>query len=99
MVWKIKFPNLNFFPDLAENLPFSPDIPDWKKSSKFSLISLIGGNPAPVTILVPQQILESVLFVFLNIPSRVTERLRLKSGGRRQEKKATNGNDSSCATD
>ena len=34
---------------LAENPLFFPDFPDWKKSSKFSLnslISLIGGNPA-----------------------------------------------------
>ena len=33
---------------LAENPLFSPDFPDWKKSSKISLIfliSLIGGNP------------------------------------------------------
>ena len=30
---------------LAENPLLSPDFPDWKKSSKFSLISLIRGNP------------------------------------------------------
>ena len=30
---------------LAENPQFFPDFPDWKKSSKFSLNSLIGGNP------------------------------------------------------
>ena len=45
MVWK-KFPDLKFFPlILAENPLFFPDFPDWKKSSKISLISLIGGNP------------------------------------------------------
>ena len=46
--WK-KFPDLKIFSlILAENPLFFPDFPDWKKSSKFSLnslISLIGGNP------------------------------------------------------
>ena len=42
-----KVPDLKFFSlILAENPLFFPDFPDWKKSSKFSLISLIGGNPA-----------------------------------------------------
>ena len=45
-----KFPDLKYFSlILAENLLFVPDFPDWKKSLKFSLISLntlIGGNPA-----------------------------------------------------
>ena len=45
-----KFPDLKFFSlILAEKPLFFPDFPDWKKSSKFSLnslISLIGGNPA-----------------------------------------------------
>ena len=42
-----KFPDLKYFPlILAENPIFYPDFPDWKKSSKFSLNSLIGGNPA-----------------------------------------------------
>ena len=41
-----KFPDLKFFSlILAENPRFFPDFPDWKKSSKFSLNSLIGGNP------------------------------------------------------
>ena len=44
-----KFPDLKFFSlILAEKPLFFPDFPDWKKSSKFSLnslISLIGGNP------------------------------------------------------
>ena len=44
-----KFPDLKFFSlILAENPLFFPDFPDWKKSSKFSLnslISLISGNP------------------------------------------------------
>ena len=45
-----KFPDLKFFSlILAENPPFSPDFPNWKKSSKFSLISLLGGNPATQT--------------------------------------------------
>ena len=45
--WK-KFPDFKFPLILAENPPFSPDFPDWKKSSKISLnspIFLIGGNP------------------------------------------------------
>ena len=46
--WK-KFPDLKFFSlILAENPLFFPDFPDWKKSSKISLnslISLIGKNP------------------------------------------------------
>ena len=45
-----KFPDLKFFSlILAEKPLFFPDFPDWKKSSKISLnslISLIGGNPA-----------------------------------------------------
>ena len=42
-----KFPDLKFFQlILAENPLFFPDFPDWKKSSKFSLISLISGNHA-----------------------------------------------------
>ena len=42
-----KFSDLKYFPlILAENPIFYPDFPDWKKSSKFSLNSLIGGNPA-----------------------------------------------------
>ena len=42
-----KFPDLKFFSlILAENPLFFPDFPDWKKSSKFPLNSLIGGNPA-----------------------------------------------------
>ena len=46
MVWKKKFLYLNFFSlILAQNPLFLPDFPVWKKSSKFSLISLIGGNP------------------------------------------------------
>ena len=46
MVWK-KFPDLKFFSlILAEKPLFFPDFPDWKKSSKFSLNSLIGENPA-----------------------------------------------------
>ena len=41
-----KFPDFKIFSlILAENPLFSPDFPDWKKSSKFSLNSLIGGNP------------------------------------------------------
>ena len=44
-----KFSDLRIFSlILAENPIFFPDLPDWKKSSKFSLkslISLIGGNP------------------------------------------------------
>ena len=45
MVWK-KSSDLKFFSlILAENPRFFPDFPDWKKSSKFSLNSLIGGNP------------------------------------------------------
>ena len=44
--WGKKFPDLKFFSlILAENPLFFPDFPDWKKSSKFSLIFLIGGNP------------------------------------------------------
>ena len=40
------FPDLKTFSlILAENPRFSPDFHDWKKFSKFSLISLIGGNP------------------------------------------------------
>ena len=40
------FPDLKFFSlILAEKLLFFPDFPDWKKSSKFSLNSLISGNP------------------------------------------------------
>ena len=40
-----KFPDLKIFPPiLAENTLFFPDFPDWKKSSKFSLNFLIGGN-------------------------------------------------------
>ena len=35
----------NFFPWFWLKTPFPPDFPDWKKSSKFSLISLISGNP------------------------------------------------------
>ena len=30
---------------LAENPLFFPDFPDWRKCSKFSLNSLMGGNP------------------------------------------------------
>ena len=42
-----KFPDLKFFSlILAEKPLFFPDFPVWKKSSKFSLNSLIGGNPA-----------------------------------------------------
>ena len=49
MAWKKKFPNLNFFPlILAENPKFFPEFPDQKKSSKFSLISLIDGNPVNI---------------------------------------------------
>ena len=40
-----KFPDLNFFPDFGWKSPVLPDFPDWKKSSKFPLNSLIGGNP------------------------------------------------------
>ena len=41
-----KFPDLKFFSlILAGNPLFFPDFPDWKKPSKFSLNSLIGGNP------------------------------------------------------
>ena len=48
MIWK-KVPWSEFFSlILAEKPLFFPDFPDWKKSSKFSLISLIGGNPASV---------------------------------------------------
>ena len=47
-----KFPDLKFFSlILAKKTLFFPDFPDWKKSSKFSLnslISLIGGNPGDV---------------------------------------------------
>ena len=44
--WEKKFPDLKFFPLILAKKPlFFPDFPDWKKSSKFSLISLIGGNP------------------------------------------------------
>ena len=54
MVWKKKFPDLKFFPlILAEKPLFFPDFPDWKKSSKFSLnslISLIGGNPVSYSV-------------------------------------------------
>ena len=50
-----KFPDLKFFSlILAEKPLFFPDFPDWKKSSKFSLnslISLIGGNPVFRTFL------------------------------------------------
>ena len=35
-------PDLNFFPQFWLK---NPDFPDWKKSSKFSLNTLIGGNP------------------------------------------------------
>ena len=50
MVWE-KVPWFeNFFPDFGWNPVFFPDFPDWKKSSKFSLNSLIGGNPDPITI-------------------------------------------------
>ena len=46
MVLKKKFPDLKISSlILAENPPFSPDFPDWKKASKFIPISLIGGNP------------------------------------------------------
>ena len=46
-----KFLDLKFFPlILAENPLFFPDFPDWKKSSKFSLISLIGGKPVVVCL-------------------------------------------------
>ena len=40
------FPDWKIFPlTLAEKLLFFLDFPDWKRFSKFSLISLIGGNP------------------------------------------------------
>ena len=55
MVWEKKFPDLKFFSlILAENHLLFPDFPDWKDSSKFSLISLnslIGGNPDQAKIL------------------------------------------------
>ena len=46
--WEKKFPDLKFFSLIlaVKNPLFFPDFPDWKKSSKFSLNSLIGGNPA-----------------------------------------------------
>ena len=47
MVWKKSSLIWNFFPWFWLKNPFFPDFPDWKKSSKFSLNSLIGGNPAP----------------------------------------------------
>ena len=43
-----------FFPDFGWKPLFFPDFPDWKKSSKFSLnslISLIGGNPVYILCL------------------------------------------------
>ena len=44
---KKKFPDLKYFSlILAEKPLFFPDFPDWKKSSKISLNSLISGNPA-----------------------------------------------------
>ena len=50
MVLKKKFPDFKIFPlILAEKPLLFPDFPDWKKSSKFSLnslIFLIGGSPA-----------------------------------------------------
>ena len=43
---KKKFPDFKIFSlILAENPLFFPDFPYWEKSSKFSLNSLIGGNP------------------------------------------------------
>ena len=36
-----KFPDLKFFPDFGWKTRFFPDFPDWKKSSKFSLNSLL----------------------------------------------------------
>ena len=35
---------------LAENPLFFPNFPDWKKSSKMFLISLIGWNPADLHV-------------------------------------------------
>ena len=52
MVFK-KIPLFEMFPlILAENPLFSPDFPYWKKFSKFSLISLTGGNPDRVGVAV-----------------------------------------------
>ena len=48
MVWEKSSLIWNFFPWLWLKNLFFPDFSDWKKSSKFSLnslISLIGGNP------------------------------------------------------
>ena len=46
---KKKFPDLKYFSLILADKPlFFPDFPDWKKSSKISLnslISLIGRNP------------------------------------------------------
>ena len=42
-----KFPDLKIVPSFwLKNPLFFPYFPDWKKSSKFSLISLIGRDPA-----------------------------------------------------
>ena len=62
-----KFPDLKFFSlILAEKPLFFPDFPDWKKSSKISLnslISLIGGNPVTVKL---KQIIRNSETEFLN---------------------------------
>ena len=42
---------LSIYPTIfAENPLFFPDFPDWKKLSKLSLISKIGGNPETLAI-------------------------------------------------
>ena len=46
MVWKKKLPDLKFFSLILAEKPLF--FPDWKKSSKFSLNSLIGGNPGEI---------------------------------------------------
>ena len=59
LIWKL-------FPWFWLKTPFSPDFPDWKKSSKFSLNSLIGGNPVNSMSLVQFQHLCQT-FLHLNI--------------------------------
>ena len=65
-----------FSPILAENFLFFPDFPDWKKSSKFSLISLIGGNPDPPNVLFCTNIFD-IQYVVVNFHISVFHFLRL----------------------
>ena len=52
MVWEKSSLIWIFFPDFGWKIPVFPDFPDWKKSSKFSLNSLIGRNPVHMIALV-----------------------------------------------